>query len=257
MTRMVGTRKEEFARMKRHHDAFQANTWDAQNLEPEPRVCLLLNRFTRNLIIMYSSSACEKVLHTDADDITDKPILLYIRSDDLASFVEQMDIVKRSSSIVSMKFYFQSPNQPREIPCEAIFIGASDAILTIIRRYKPFVRKYFIGSHDHFASSGQVSSTQSSYSSSSSSFLSYSSRSSKVSKSALNKIRMCEIDDDSKDRPMTCTPDNDPHLVNDSEVMSQLSGFKKMITHDHYDSDNEENNDNKDSDDNDDNIVYE
>jgi len=73
-------------------------------------VCLILNRFTRSLTVMYASSACEMVFHVDPDDITGKPILLYIRADDLASFVEQVDVIKQSASILQIRFWFQSPN---------------------------------------------------------------------------------------------------------------------------------------------------
>src|SRR5688500_6657987 len=110
--------------MKRHHQAFAEDSWDHQALEPEARVCLILNRFTRNLVIMYASSACEKVLHVDPDHITGRPILLDIRADDLAPFVEQVDHARTTTVISQMRFWFQSPNWPTEIPCEAIVFGS-------------------------------------------------------------------------------------------------------------------------------------
>ncbi|KAF9349627.1 hypothetical protein BGX26_012103 [Mortierella sp. AD094] len=268
MTRMVETKKEEFSRIKRHHDAFQANSkWDAQFLEPEARVCLLLNRFTRSLIVMYASSACEKVLCVDPDNITGKPILLFIRSDDLMSFVEQMDVVKGTSSIVSMRFWFQSPNLPYEIPCEAVFIGGMDGILTVIRRYKPFVRKYFIGSREQYCATSQSTSRSSGgwdqkFKPSPPS-LSYSStRSSnsqqknawnphhKVNRSTLNRIKIYELDDE-KARPLACIPDDDPYLVRDSTVMSRLPEFRDMVFQG-YDDDNDDDDNDDDSDGDDD-----
>lgn len=99
---------------------------------------------------MYASSACEKVLHVDPDDITGKPILLYIHADDLAPFVEQVDVIKRSASILQMRFWFQSPNWSRELPCEAVIFGTDDGIVAIVRKSKPFVRKHLIGSREHF-----------------------------------------------------------------------------------------------------------
>ncbi|KAF9100348.1 hypothetical protein BGX27_000443 [Mortierella sp. AM989] len=258
MTRMVNTKKEEFARMKRHHEAFQANnTWNAQILEPEARVCLLLNRFTRSLTVMYASSACEKVLHIDPDDITGKPILLFIRSDDLASFVEQMDIVRGTSSIVNMRFWFQSPNLLHEIPCEVVFIGGSDAIITVIRRYKPFVRKYFIGSREQYESSSKFScstgwssgyspsSEQSPITSISSSYSTPDSQSGSwppsfgVNRKTLSRVKIYELDD-KKARPLRCIPDNDPFLVRDTEVMSQLPEFKEVIVQSYDDDDDDQ-----------------
>ncbi|KAI8358108.1 hypothetical protein B0O80DRAFT_382977, partial [Mortierella sp. GBAus27b] len=93
--------------MLRHHRAFAENSWNLQAMEPEQRVCLIINRFERSLTIIYASSPCEKVLHVDPDDITGKPILLYIRSDDLAPFVEQVNLIKATTTISQMRFWFQ------------------------------------------------------------------------------------------------------------------------------------------------------
>ncbi|KAG0006189.1 hypothetical protein BGZ65_009122 [Modicella reniformis] len=124
-------------------------------MEPEARVCLIINRFSRNLIVMYASSACEKVLNIDPDQLTGKPILLYIRADDLAPFMEQVDVIKTTTVITQMRFWFQSPNRSREIPCEAILFGATDGIVAVVRRCKPFVRKYFIRSKGQFEAGSQ------------------------------------------------------------------------------------------------------
>ncbi|KAF9198160.1 hypothetical protein BGZ49_001106 [Haplosporangium sp. Z 27] len=233
----------EFARIKRHHEAFKSKSWNTQFLEPEPRVCLLLNRFTRNLAIIYASPACEAVLQVDSNDITGKPLLLFIRSDDLAPFVEQMESVKASSSIVNMRLWFQSPNSPTEVPCEAVVIGSTDAIMVIIRRYRPFVRKYFIENQEHYQTSNQSWVSSKSCSSSSPSYRSNSSstryrrkgdsenQSSKVTMSTLNRIRIHELGDknDERIRPLACIPDNDPHLVRDSSVASLIPEFKAMV----------------------------
>ncbi|KAG0288573.1 hypothetical protein BGZ98_004209, partial [Dissophora globulifera] len=150
MNRLVGSRKEEFERIKRHHEAFATNTWDMHVMEPELRVCMILNRFSRNLIIMYASSACERVFHIDPDHIVGKPILLFIRADDLASFVEQMDMIKASPAVAYMRFWFQSPRLRQEVPCEVMLFGAVDGIVAVMRRCRPFVRKRFIVSGDHY-----------------------------------------------------------------------------------------------------------
>ncbi|KAG0239193.1 hypothetical protein BGX31_002968 [Mortierella sp. GBA43] len=107
---------------------------------------------------MHASSACERVFHVDPDEITGKPVLLYIRSDDLASFVEQVDLVKSTTAVAQMRFWFQSPHWPHEIPCEAIIIGTTDGITAVVRRCKPFVRKHLLGSGEHFENRSRGSS---------------------------------------------------------------------------------------------------
>ncbi|KAF9924514.1 hypothetical protein BGZ65_008263 [Modicella reniformis] len=140
MTSIVGSREKEFERVRRHQDAFRGDTWNSNSLDPEPRICMLLNRFTRNLAIMYASPSCEMILKIDPELIVGKPFLLFIRSDDLTTFVEQVDLAKSSTVVTHMRFYFQSPNFQQEVPCEAMLFGAADAMIAIMRRCKPFIR---------------------------------------------------------------------------------------------------------------------
>ncbi|KAK3825267.1 MAG: hypothetical protein J3Q66DRAFT_436381 [Benniella sp.] len=255
MARSAGSKKEEFERMKRHHQAFAANTWDHQLMEPEARVCLILNRFTRSFIVIYASSACEKVFHMDPDDITGKPILLYIRADDLAPFVEQVNLIKSSTAIAQMRFWFQSPNWPQEIPCEAIIFGAADGIVAVVRRCKPFVRKHLIGSREQYETHSQYSSRSSGsfrwsqqYSSSSGSASSASPSPStynscgfkpvtppqNVSRAMLDQIRILELDD-KRVQPRPISEDYS-YLTYERKVVSHVPAFKEVIVQ-HYDED--------------------
>ncbi|KAF9352630.1 hypothetical protein BGX26_009587 [Mortierella sp. AD094] len=122
MTRVVGSKKQEFERLKRHQEAYAASYWN--QLEPEARVCLILNRFTRNLIVMYASSACEKVFHVDPDDIAGKPLLLFIRADDFAQFVEHSSHSTSISSKSTPPKYdecgFTTWSHPRNAPRTAL-----------------------------------------------------------------------------------------------------------------------------------------
>ncbi|KAF9093819.1 hypothetical protein BGX27_001554 [Mortierella sp. AM989] len=230
MKRAVGSQKEEFERLRRHQEALAAN-WE--QLEPEPRVCLILNRFTMNLIVMHASSACQMVFNVDPDDITGKPFLVYLRSDDLAPFVKQMYVVKGTTAIVDMRFWFQSPNQSQEIPCEAIFIGTGDGILVIVRKCKPFFRRCLLGGWDQFEMTPNVSMTSGSYQSDFSSATSYSSASSKpstpsyLSRSWLDKVKTVELES------------NPYHEYNDTAT-SLAPSFKKMIIQDFYDDEDDD-----------------
>ncbi|KAI8357473.1 hypothetical protein B0O80DRAFT_424510 [Mortierella sp. GBAus27b] len=166
MNRRSRPKKEEFERMKRHHQATAEHSRNQQQatIEPEARVCLIINRYSLGLTVMYASSACEKVLHVDPDEITGKPILLYIRSDDLAPFVEQVDLIKATTTVSQMRLWFQSPNCRQEIPCEAIVAGTPDGIVAVIRRCRPFVRKHLLGSREQFENRSQGSSVSSKWS---------------------------------------------------------------------------------------------
>ncbi|KAF9921787.1 hypothetical protein FBU30_008144 [Linnemannia zychae] len=150
MTRLAGSRKEEFERIRRHHEAFGADSWNTGELEPEARACMILNRFSNDLGVMYASPSCELVLQIDPSEIAGKPLLLFIRADDLGKFVEQADLAKSSTMMTHMRFWFQSPNSPQEIPVEAMLFGCADGMVAILRRSRPFIRKQMIGSLEHF-----------------------------------------------------------------------------------------------------------
>ncbi|KAF9168998.1 hypothetical protein BGX20_010943 [Mortierella sp. AD010] len=141
----------EFERISRNHKNL-SSTWNPVNFDMELRACLFLNRFTRNLCIMYASPSCGLILNIDPNDLIGKPLLLFIRADDLASFVEQADSAKTTATVRHLRFWFQSPNCHQEIPLEAIFLGAADALIIIFRTCLPFRRKQFITnfSSQHF-----------------------------------------------------------------------------------------------------------
>ncbi|CAO3573028.1 unnamed protein product [Mortierella alpina] len=142
-------RSRHFERLRHHHVASKMGTWDTNDLLLELRVCMILNRFSRSLEVLYASPSCELLLHIDAQAIEGKPFLLFIRADDLASFVESMDIAKSTSIISHIRFWFQSPQWQQEIPCEALIIGTSDGLVLIMQLCRPFVRRRLIGSMGH------------------------------------------------------------------------------------------------------------
>ncbi|KAF9572145.1 hypothetical protein EC968_010231 [Mortierella alpina] len=116
-------------------------TWNAQALEPEYRVCMILNRYSRALCVLYASPLCEHVLHIESEEIVGKPFLLFIRADDMAAFVEQANVAKSTNFITHMRFWFQSPIRPQEIPCEATMFAASDGLVMIMRRCNGFFKR--------------------------------------------------------------------------------------------------------------------
>ncbi|KAG0237545.1 hypothetical protein BGX31_003572 [Mortierella sp. GBA43] len=254
MNDLVAT--QEFERMRRHHEAFAANSWDQQAMEPEARVCLILNRFTRNLVVMYASSACDKVFHVDPDDITGKPMLLYIRADDLGPFVEQVNIIKASTAITQLRFWFQSPNWSQEIPCEAIVFGSADGIVAVVRRCRPFVRKHLIDYNEQFEASDRGSSSFSSdwrrsYGSSPGSSCSASPISPRygsgsrfkplshqeISRAALDRIRIIDFEDNP--RSLANLPDDDPSLVHESIAAAEVPAFKEVILQEYREDDDD------------------
>ncbi|KAF9957795.1 hypothetical protein BGZ72_001370, partial [Mortierella alpina] len=226
----------ETARLIRHRNAFRASSWNPNGLDPEPRICMILNRFTRNLTVMYASPSCEAILHIDADHIIGKPFLVFIRSDDLGSFVEQVDMAKGLNVITHIRLWFQSPNWPQEIPCEAILFGSSDGLVVVMRRCRPFMRRRWIESMEQFdrthAQASSLDSGGSSMSSdamttaanpttgaSPSTFLSLGLNSYSASSTSRYKIvptgsikRIIELNDDEDLKPLAVMQQDDPQV---------------------------------------------
>ncbi|KAF9105439.1 hypothetical protein BGX27_009629 [Mortierella sp. AM989] len=73
----------ESERISRNHKAFYADTWNHGAVELEIHARLFLNRFTRNLCIMYASPSCQSLFDIDPDDLLGKSFLLFIRADAL------------------------------------------------------------------------------------------------------------------------------------------------------------------------------
>ncbi|KAF9572152.1 hypothetical protein EC968_010238 [Mortierella alpina] len=46
------SRSKQFERLRRHRTAFKADTWDSSDLLLKPRVCMILNRFSRSLDVI-------------------------------------------------------------------------------------------------------------------------------------------------------------------------------------------------------------
>ncbi|KAF9346605.1 hypothetical protein BGX26_001876 [Mortierella sp. AD094] len=234
MARKMGSKKEEFERLKRHHRAFEANShlWDAQGFEPEPRVVMILNRYSRNLIVMYASHACEIVFNIEPEQIEGKPILLFIRSDELGTFVENVDTSKSSGAIMNLRFWFQSPNLAHEIPCEVVLFGCSDGIVAIMRQCKPFVRKHLIGGREHYKSKSRnwsrgwyLSPSSGSSMSAASPSSSISSTPPRVTMSRLRDIRIVDQNDGNV-RLLEEVAKEDPKLAQDIDLVTEKLGIR-------------------------------
>jgi len=205
---------------------------------------------------MYASSACELVFRVDPDKMVGKPFLLYIRADDLAPFVEQMNLVGSTDTITHMRFWFQSPNWPREIPCEAMLCGAADGMIAVVRRCKPFVRRHLIRDSDHIESKSQNPlrplndsktwmTTPPIIPTLSPPLTAARPSRQKLTRSILNRIKVMELDDDDKIRPLTDIASDDPRLVQYVSLLPEGYQIKENYIQE-YEEDNDDDNDDND-----------
>ncbi|KAK3950138.1 hypothetical protein QBC32DRAFT_218116, partial [Pseudoneurospora amorphoporcata] len=75
----------------------------------EPRAALILNRFTRNLSIMFATNAVEAILGISPEEIKDKPFYECIQENCLQEAIQVLESAKANESIAYLRFWFRDP----------------------------------------------------------------------------------------------------------------------------------------------------
>ncbi|KAH7630671.1 hypothetical protein B0T09DRAFT_123523 [Sordaria sp. MPI-SDFR-AT-0083] len=75
----------------------------------EPRAALILNRFTRNLSIMFATNAVESILGISPEEIKDKPFYECIQENCLQEAIQVLESAKANESIAYLRFWFRDP----------------------------------------------------------------------------------------------------------------------------------------------------
>ncbi|OIW31755.1 hypothetical protein CONLIGDRAFT_572893, partial [Coniochaeta ligniaria NRRL 30616] len=78
-------------------------------MEREPRAALILNRFTRNLSIMFATNAVSTILGLRPDEIKDKSFYECIQENCLQDAIRCLESAKANESIAYLRFWFRSP----------------------------------------------------------------------------------------------------------------------------------------------------
>ncbi|KAK0714611.1 hypothetical protein B0H67DRAFT_487553 [Lasiosphaeris hirsuta] len=79
--------------------------------EREPRAALVLNRFTRNLSIMFATNAVAAILGLRPDELLDRPFYHCIQENCLANAIACLESAKKNESIAYLRFWFRDPRQ--------------------------------------------------------------------------------------------------------------------------------------------------
>ncbi|KAK3688151.1 hypothetical protein B0T22DRAFT_479424 [Podospora appendiculata] len=77
--------------------------------EREPRAALILNRFTRNLSIMFATNAVTSILGLRPDQIQDKAFYELIQENCLQNAIQCLESAKANESIAYLRFSFRNP----------------------------------------------------------------------------------------------------------------------------------------------------
>ncbi|KAK0643475.1 hypothetical protein B0T16DRAFT_459615 [Cercophora newfieldiana] len=79
--------------------------------EREPRAALVLNRFTRNLSIMFATNAVTSILGLRPDELLHRPFYHCIQQNCLTDAIACLESAKKNESIAYLRFWFRDPRQ--------------------------------------------------------------------------------------------------------------------------------------------------
>jgi len=79
--------------------------------EREPRAALVLNRFTRNLSIMFATNAVTSILGLRPDELLHRPFYHCIQQNCLADAIACLESAKKNESIAYLRFWYRDPRQ--------------------------------------------------------------------------------------------------------------------------------------------------
>jgi hypothetical protein len=78
-------------------------------MEREPRAALILNRFTRNLSIMYATDAVAQILGVSPEELLEKPFYECIQPNCLDEAERCLESAKANESIAYLRFWYKDP----------------------------------------------------------------------------------------------------------------------------------------------------
>ncbi len=79
--------------------------------EREPRAALVLNRFTRNLSIMFATNAVTSILGLRPGELLGRPFYHCIQENCLTQAIACLETAKKNESIAYLRFWFRDPRQ--------------------------------------------------------------------------------------------------------------------------------------------------
>ena len=98
-------------------------------MEREPRAALILNRFTRNLTIMYATDAVAQILGVRPDEMLEKPFYECIQPNCLDEAERCLESAKANESIAYLRFWYKDPRVDPNDPGNEEEVEEEDAEL--------------------------------------------------------------------------------------------------------------------------------
>ncbi|KAL7754231.1 hypothetical protein RI367_000212 [Sorochytrium milnesiophthora] len=106
------------------------------------RACMILNRFTRDLTVMFASNNVRHVLGIEPEAMFGKSLLDFVRADSRRNIMAEVDIVKENESMCHIRFWSNvvtTTGERRERQCEMVVSCGSDGMVCIVREFVPAI----------------------------------------------------------------------------------------------------------------------
>lgn len=113
---------------------------DTSSSRSEPRIVLILNRFTVDLNILYASLGCRMVCGMEASQLIGISLWQFISCKTQREQVRQsFDYLRESEQIIRLKFDWNASDTGNDdvssgIPCSAVVTSACDGFVCVLRR---------------------------------------------------------------------------------------------------------------------------
>ncbi|KAK9717446.1 hypothetical protein K7432_006203 [Basidiobolus ranarum] len=105
-------------------------------INPEPRVCFVLERSKDHPVIMYASPSAEFLLGVQSGELTSNQLTAYLHPDELPTLVDRMKQVQDDATVSMTVLHFFSPTLTW-VKLDAVFWATQESLLLVVRSYKP------------------------------------------------------------------------------------------------------------------------
>lgn len=112
---------------------YQQLHWESVNAPNEHRACLILNRFTLRLTILYAIASSAVVLQTTPEEMNLHSFYEFVDSDSMSLVRQSIDRLKVNHTIERLQFPWKTL-AGEKVNCRFVFMEASDGIVCIAQR---------------------------------------------------------------------------------------------------------------------------
>lgn len=106
----------------------------------EPRFCIILNRYTTNMTIVFATKMCEILVGLNQLDCIGKSLLDFVAMEDHENVSKQIQLSKSNDFISKLRFHWIN-DKNNLIPIEAVVSSTYDGLVMVARLAPSYITK--------------------------------------------------------------------------------------------------------------------